>query len=145
MLEAVIAEMVSKRPLRLADVGIDRATDDEIGLGRHGEATVGRDHGDTPASQGPGECQLGQALGQGHDRGDRQGGRAADEDVDPQRLTPADRRRVVHADPAMDLVMQPDLVVRLILVARELDPVHPQVRRVSGPGGRDPRCKPAAR
>ena len=55
-------------------------------------------------------------------------GRAADEDVDPQRLTPADRRRVVHADPAVDLVMQPDLAVGLILVARELDPVHPQVR-----------------
>ena len=128
VLEAVIAEVVSERPLGLADVGIDRAADDEIGLGRHGEAPVGRDHGDTSASQGAGERQLGQPLGQGHDGGDRQGGRAADEDVDPQRLTPADRRRVVHADPAVDLVMQADLAVRLILVARELDPVHPQVR-----------------
>ena len=72
VLEAVIAEVVSERPFGLADVGIDRAADDEVGLGRHGEAAVGRDHGDAPAAQGPGECQLGQALGQGHDRGDRQ-------------------------------------------------------------------------
>ena len=112
------------------------------GMGRQ---PVGRDHGDAPAAQGPGECQLGQALGQGHDRGDRQGGRAADEDVDPQRLTPADRRRVVHADPAVDLVMKPDLAVGLILVARELDPVHPQVRPAQTRVGRGPRYKPAAR
>ena len=78
------------------------------GIGRQ---PVGRDHGDAPTAQRPGERQLGQALGQRHDRGDGQGGRAADEDVDPQRLTPADRRRVVHADPAMDLIMQPDLAV----------------------------------
>ena len=137
--------MVSERSLGLADVGIDRAADDEVGLGRHGEAAVGRDHGDAPASQGAGERQLGQPLGQGHDRGDRQGGRAADEDVDPQRLTPADRRRVVHADPAVDLVVKPDLAVRLVLVARELDPVHPQVRPRQARAGRGPRCKPAAR
>ncbi len=34
---------------------------------------------------------------------------------------------MVHADAAMDLVVQADLPVRLVLVARELDPVHPQV------------------
>ena len=115
---------------------IDRAADDEVGLGRHGQASVGRDHGDAPAAQGAGERQLGQPLGQRHDRGDRQGGRAADEHVDPQRFTPADRRRMVHADPAMDLVVQPDLAVGLVLVARELDPVHPQVRSSqAGPVG----------
>ena len=54
-------------------------------------------------------------------------GRAADEHVDPQPFAPADRRRVVHADPAMDLVMEPDLGVRLVLVAGELNPIHPQV------------------
>ena len=35
---------------------------------------------------------------------------------------------MVDADPPMDLVMQPDLAVGLVLVPRELDPVHPQVR-----------------
>ena len=37
------------------------------------------------------------------------------------------RRRVVHADPAVDLVMEPDLVVECVLIARKLDPVHPHV------------------
>ena len=72
MLEAVIAEVVSKRSLGFADVGIDRAADDEVGLGRHGEASLGRDHGDAPAAECSGERQLGQPLGQRHDRGDRQ-------------------------------------------------------------------------
>ena len=35
---------------------------------------------------------------------------------------------MVHADAAVDLIVEPDLAVRLVLVARELDPVHPQVR-----------------
>ena len=87
VLEAVIAEVVSKRPLGLAQVGIDRAADDEVGLGRHGQAAIGRDHRDAPASQCAGERQLGKPFGKGHDRGDRQGGRAADEDVDPERFT----------------------------------------------------------
>ena len=41
VLEAVIAEMVSKWSLGLALVRIDRAADDEVGLGRHGQAAVG--------------------------------------------------------------------------------------------------------
>ena len=103
------------------------------GMGRPPSGATMRD---PPAAQGTGERQLGQALGQGHDRGDRQGGRAADEDVDPQRLAATDRRGVVHADAAVDLVVQPDLAVRLVLVARELNPVHPQVRpRQAGPVG----------
>ena len=110
--------------------------DDEIGLGGHGQAAVGRDHRDATAAERAGERQLGQALGQRHDRGDGHRGRAADEDVDPQRLAAADRRGMVHADPAVDLVVQPDLAVRLVLVAGELDAVHPQVgRRQAGPVG----------
>ena len=72
VLEAVIAEVVSERPFGLADVGIDRAADDEVGLGRHGEASLGRDHGNAPASECSGERELGQPFGQRHDRGDRQ-------------------------------------------------------------------------
>ena len=33
----------------------------------------------------------------------------------------------MHADPAVDLVVQPDLAARLVSVAGELDPVHPEV------------------
>ena len=127
--QAVIAEVVAERPFGLADVGVDGADDHEIGLGGHRQARrrAATIRTRRPA-QGPGEAQLGQALGQRHHGGDRQGRRAADEDVDPQRLAPPDRRRVVDADPAMDLVVQADLAVRLVLVPRELDPVHPQVR-----------------
>ena len=101
-----------------------------------GRPPSGGDHPDPPAAQGPGEGQLGQPLGQRHHGGDGQRRRAADEDVDPERLAPPDRRRVVDADPPVDLVVQADLAVRLVLVPRELDPVHPQVRlRQAGPVG----------
>ena len=119
--------------------------DDEIGLGGHGQASPS---GATIATrrppERPGERQLGQALGQRHHGGDGHGGRAADEDVDPQRLAATDRRRVVDADPAVDLVVQPDLAVRLVLVAGELDPVHPQVGAGQARAGRGPRYRPAA-
>ena len=36
--------------------------------------------------------------------------RATDEDVDPQRLAPADRRRMMHADATMNLIVQSDFV-----------------------------------
>ena len=34
---------------------------------------------------------------------------------------------MVDADPAVDLVMDADLAVRLVAVPRELDPIHPEV------------------
>ena len=111
--------------------------DHEIGLGGHRQAAArAATIRDPTAAECPGEGQLGQPFGQRHHGGDRQRRRAADEDVHPQRLAPANRRRVVDADPSMDLVVQPDLAVRLVLVPRELDPVHPQVRlRQAGPVG----------
>ena len=39
--EAVIAEMVAERTLGLASIRIDGPRDDEVGLGRHGQATLG--------------------------------------------------------------------------------------------------------
>src|SRR6185312_8292704 len=44
------------------------------------------------------------------------------------RLAAADRRRVMNADSAVDLIMQPDLAIQLVLVPRELDTVHPEIR-----------------
>ena len=142
--QAVVAEVVAERPLGLPHVRVDRAGDHEVGLGRHGQASVGRDHGDPPPAQGPGEGELGQPFGQRHHGGDGQGRGAADEDVDPERLAPPDRRGMMHADPAVDLVVQADLPVRLVSVARELDAVHPEVRPAPGRAGRDPRCRPGA-
>ena len=67
-------------------------------------------------------------FGQRHDGGQRQRRRAADEDVDAQRLAAPDRRRVMHADAAMNLVVQPDLAVRPILAAGKLHAIHAEVR-----------------
>ena len=128
--EAVIAEVIAERTFGLATIGIDGPGEDEIGLGRHGEPAVGRDHRDPTPPSAPAKASSGSPSGKRHDGGDGHRGRPADEDVDPQRLSPADRRGVVHADPAMDLVVQADLAARLVVVARELDAVHPQV----GPG-----------
>ena len=137
MLEAVIAEVVAERPFGLAD----DAGRSMPQMTKSASAGIGRPpSGATIATRrppsAPANASSGKPFGQRHDRGDRQGGRAADEDVHPQRLAPTDRRRVVHADAAVDLVVQPDLAVRLVLVAGELDPVHPQVRpRQAGPVG----------
>ena len=51
--QAVIAKVVAERPLGFACVGIDRAADHEIGLGRHRQEPVGGDHPDPPAPQAP--------------------------------------------------------------------------------------------
>ena len=109
----------------------------KVGLGRHGQASpVGHDQPHAPAAQRPGERQLGHPLRQRHDRGQGQGRRAADEDVDPQRLAAPDRRRVVDADAAMNLVVQADLAIELVLVAGKLHAIHAEVRCApAGPVG----------
>ena len=60
-------------------------------------------------------------------------GRTADADVDLEAARPANRGGVVHADAAVDLVVQPDLAFRHIVIARKLDPVHAEVG--SSPAG----------
>jgi hypothetical protein len=126
----------AERSLGLAAIGIDGAGDHEVGLGGHGQSALGRDHRDPTAAERPGERQFRQSLRQGHHGGDGHRGRATDEDVHPQRLAATDRRRMMHADPAVDLIVQPDLASRLVGVAGELDPVHPQVRAAqAGPVG----------
>ena len=56
----------------------------------------------------------------------------------------ANRRRVMHADAAMDLVVQADLAVRLVLAAGKLHAVHAQVRVPPARARGRPRCRPAA-
>jgi len=133
----VIAEVVAEGAFGLAGIGVDPADDGEVGLGDQREAAEGvAGHRDPTAAEGAGEAQLGEAFGQGHDGGHRQGGRAADEDRGPERVASPDRGRVMHADPAVELVVEADLAVGLVIVARELDPVHPEVRlRQAGPVG----------
>src|SRR5262249_11779135 len=45
-----------------------------------------------------------------------------------ERLAATDRGRVVHADPAMNLVVKTDLAVQFVLVPSHLHAVHPQIR-----------------
>ena len=136
MSQTVIAEMVSKWSLGLLEAGHDGAGDHEIGLGGHWREPVGGDHREASAAKYAGEAELGQPFRQGHHGRDRQRRRPSHEDIHAQGLATTDRRRVVNADPSMDLVMKADLGVRDVFVAGELDPIHPQVRsRQAGPVG----------
>ena len=137
--EAVVAEVVAERPLGLRARRVDVAGDDEVGVGGSGDGRSppsgsvagsrrARTHPQPPAAQRAGERQFGQPLGQRHHRGHGQRRRAADDHVHRQRLAAPPRRRVVDADAAVNLVVQPALAVRLVLVARELHAVHAEVR-----------------
>ena len=86
------------------------------------------EHADAAAAERAGEAEFAHAFGQRHHGGERHRGRAADEDVHAERLAGGERRRVVDADRAVDLVVQADLAVRLVLVAGKLHAVHAEVR-----------------
>jgi hypothetical protein len=49
---------------------------------------------------------------------------AAHENVDPQRLPGADGRRVMHADSAVNLIVQTDFAIGNIIAAGKLHAVH---------------------
>jgi hypothetical protein len=126
--QAVVAEVVAERALRLRLVRVHGAGDHEVGVGGDAEALVVVGPAERAVAEHAGEDHLGQPLGQRHDGGERVRGRAADEDADLQRPARRVGLRLVHADAAVDLVVQPDLAVLLVLVAAELDAVHAEVR-----------------
>ena len=134
--QAVVTEVIAEGSLGQLPAGIDVAADAEIGLGVDGQLFACADHRHAAAAQRTGEGQFAQPLGQRHHGGHGHGRRPADEDVHPQRLLEFHGRGVMHADAAMDLVMQSDLAIGLILVAAELHAIHAQVRtqqaRVAG-------------
>ena len=124
----VVAEVVAERALGLRPARIDRALDDEVGVGVDGGTARAADHRHPMAGEGAGEGELRQALGQRHDRRDRQRRGAADEDRHLERQAAGQRRRMMNADAAMELVMEPDLAVGQVVVAGQLHPVHAEVR-----------------
>ena len=126
--QAVVTEVIAERPLGQLAAGVDVAADAEVGLGVDGQLLAHGDHGHAAAAQRAGEGQFAQAFGQRHHGGHGHGRRPADEHVHPQRLLQFQGRGMVHADAAMDLVMQPDLAIRLVPVAAELHAIHAQVR-----------------
>jgi hypothetical protein len=125
--EAVVAQMVAERALRQAAVRVDRAGDHEVSLGGKRQLPLGADHPQRSATQCSGEDQLGEAFRERHDRRHRQRRRSAHEHVDAERHPLANRRRVMHADAAVDLVVQADFAERVVTVSRKLHAVHAEV------------------
>ena len=138
--------MIAERPFGQPALRIDRAGDAKIGLGINRQAVgAGAIIGMRCPPSTPAKREFRQALGQRHHGGHGHGRRPADKDVHPQRLAAANRRRMMHADAAMDLIVQADLVVRLDIARRK-------AARDTRPGSiaasradRGLRCRPAAR
>ena len=143
--QAVVAQVIAERPFGLEPRGVDVAGDAEVGLGVDGQLAGAADHRHAAAAQHAGQGQLAHAFGQRHHRGDGHGRRPAHEDVHPQRLAAAEGGGVVGGDAAVDLVVQPDLAVRLVLPAGKLHAVHAQVAPGQARRRRGLRCRLAAR
>ena len=125
-------------------MGIDGAADAEIGVGVDRQAVRAAEHADAAAAERAGERQLAHPFGQRHHGGEHHRGRAADEDVHAKRLAGANRGRVMHADRAVNLIVQADFAIGLVLAAGKLHAVHAQVRVPPAGLRRRPRCRPAA-
>ena len=69
------------------------------------------------APEHSGKGEFGHPLGKGHDRGNGHAGRATDKDIDPKGEPAFQGLRMVHADTAMNLVMQTRLGIRTISAA----------------------------
>ena len=127
--QAVVAEVIAERPFGQLRVGIDRAGDAEVGVGGDRQAVrAGATSRTRRPPSAPANASSGSPSGSGITAASVMRRRAADEDVHAQRLAAPDGRRVMDADAAVDLVVQPDLAVGLVLVARELHAVHAEVR-----------------
>src|SRR6185369_3290863 len=126
--KAVVAEMVAERPFRQQLFRGHRSGDAEIGFGGDRQLSASADHGEAMPAQQPGKGELGHPLGEWHDRGNGQGGGAADKDVHPERQTLRDCLGMMDADAAVDLVVYSGLPIRFIRVPGDLDPVHPEIR-----------------
>ena len=126
--QAVVPEVVAEWSFKFRSRWVDRPRDAKIRLGRDRQARHRSGQPHPPPAQGAGEQQFRHPFGQRHHGREHQGGRAADSDVHAQWFLPADRRGVVNADSTVNLVVQPDLAVRFVLVARKLDPVHAEIR-----------------
>src|SRR5205807_8608598 len=126
--EAVVTQMIAEQTLRQLAVAVDRAGNAEIRLGIDRQCARSTDHCHAPAAKHAGKRKLRDALRQRHDGGHGERGCPADEDIYTQWLAAPDRRPVMDTDPAMNLIMQPDLDGWLILTAGKLHAIHADVR-----------------
>ena len=145
VLQAVVAQVIAERAFGQQLVG-DRPCRRCRNRRRRGSAGRPRpaEHADAAAAERAGEGQFAHSFGQRHHGGEHHRRRAADEDVDAKRLAGANRRRMMHADPAVNLVVQADFAVRLVLAAGELHAVHAEVRAPPARRRGRLRCRPAA-
>ena len=123
--QAVIAEVVAERSFgllrRIGSIVPAITKSASAGIGKKPAVATIRSR---RPPRTPAKLSSGSPSGNGITAATVKAGRAADDHVDPQRLPPPDRRRVVDADPPMDLVMKTGLLIRYIFIARNLNPVH---------------------
>ena len=125
--QAVVSQVVAKGTFGQFVPGQDMAADAEIRLCQYGQLAGVGDHVHAVAAQNTCEIEFGHAFGQGHDRGQGHGGRAADEDIDFERLLAGQGLGVMRPYAAVDLVVQARFLVLGIPVAGNLHPVHAQI------------------
>ncbi len=125
--ETVVSEVVAERPFGQLLIRIDHADDAKVGLGNDRQSARQGNQCDATAAEGSGKPELWKALGQWHHGGQSQCGRAADEHVHSKWQASSKRGRMMNPDPAMDLVMETHLTIRLVLAPGQLDSVHAQV------------------
>ena len=132
----IVAEVVAEGPFRLHGGRRHAALDHEVGVGVDGRSALAGDHRDPMPREHAGEREFGESLRQRHHRRDGQRRGPPHEDRHLQRLAPRERLGVVHADAAVELVVQPRLAVGLVVVACELHPVHAKIRMLRAGRGR---------
>ena len=113
-----------------------------MGLGVDRQVVGRSDHRHAAAAEHAGKSQFAHSFREWHDGSHGHRGRTAHKDVQAKLFLLPDRGRVVGSDPAVDLIMDPHLVVRLVQAPGHLDSVHPQISNSPNRVGRDPPCKP---
>ena len=125
--QAVIAEVIAKRPFRFNAVRIDGANNAEVSICSNRQRSMLPSHSHSPSAQCPGKSQFTHSFRQRHHRCQRHRGRTTNKDVDSKWFTAPDCRRVMNADAAVNLVVQADLLIAFVLATRKLHAVHPQI------------------
>ena len=133
----VVAEMVAERPLRLRRARMHRALDHEVGVGVDRRAGRGRRIiGMRWPARTPANVSSERPSGSGITADTAMAGEPPTKIATLQRLAAGQRRRMVHADAAVELVVEAHLAVGLVGVARELHAIHAEVRVLrAGPVG----------
>lgn len=119
--------MVPKGAFGFQRVRVNDSTDREISIRIDRSCGISGDHRDTMARKGAGEGQFAHVLGEGHHRCERHRWVPAEGDRHGKGFASDEGLLMVDTDPAMELVMQTDLLVGDVFVTGELDPIHTEI------------------